>query len=235
MKGKNEIQNQKVPEKFKIEDKKLLMNAFTHPTYVFENKELNLESNQRLEFLGDAVLGLVVAEYLFKTFPAEPEGVLTKMRAKIVCETTLAKIARELKLGSYMKLGKGEDMTGGRERDSNLADTFEALLGAIYIDSGISGVKEFLQINLFNLISEDYLVCDDFKTTIQELAYKKYGDIVVYRLLSEFGPDHQKQFEVGIYLKNKLLATAVGHSKKEAEQKAAEKALALEIFSKHRR
>jgi ribonuclease-3 len=208
-----------------INNRTLLEIAFTHPTYVFENKAQKLQSNQRLEFLGDAVLGLIVAQYLYDTYPDEPEGVLTKMRAAVVCESMLADIAKQLGLGSQLKLGKGEDLTGGRERSSTLADAFEALLGAIYLDGGLAKAKEFLSKHLLSSISKPELDFGDYKTHIQELYQRLYGETVWYKVLSETGPDHKKSFESGIYLKDKLLAIGNGNSKKEAEQDAAKKAL----------
>lgn len=211
--------------KIDFKDYNLLNVAFTHPTFVFENRGKNFESNQRLEFLGDAVLGMVVAQYLYETFEEEPEGTLTKMRAAVVCEATLARIAKNLELGQYLSLGKGEELTGGRDRSSSLADAFEALIGALYLDQGIEKVKEFLRDNLLNELDKYELGnYGDYKTMVQELAQKLFGENVIYSILSESGPDHHKQFQAGISLKNQLLAVGIGNSKKEAEQVAAKKA-----------
>ncbi|MEW6623291.1 MAG: ribonuclease III [Bacillota bacterium] len=211
-----------------IKDHKLVDMAFTHPTYAFENKLKDLESNQRLEFLGDAVLGLIVGHYLYDAFPKEPEGVLTKMRAAVVCEGTLATVARRLRIGEYLKLGKGEELTGGRERNSNLADAFEALVGAIYLDNGIINARQFVLNNLVDEI-ERFEAGEhrDYKTMVQELCQKLYGDNVTYGIISETGPDHHKQFEAGLYFQGKLLTIGSGFSKKEAEQAAAKKAYSL--------
>ena len=203
----------------------LLDTAFTHPTFVFENKGRSFESNQRLEFLGDAVLGMVVAQYLYEAFKQEPEGTLTKMRAAVVCESTLAKIARKLEIGQFLCLGKGEELTGGRDRNSSLADAFEALIGALYLDQGIQVVKKFLEDKLLNELDKYELGnYGDYKTMVQEIAQKICGENVTYHIISESGPDHNKQFQAGISLKNELLAVGLGSSKKAAEQAAAKKA-----------
>jgi len=205
-----------------FKDYNLLDTAFTHPTFVFENKGKNLENNQRLEFLGDAVLGMLVAKHLYIVFSREPEGILTKMRAAIVCESTLATIARRLQIGQYLLLGKGEEHTGGRDRTSSLADAFESLIGALYLDQGVEAVKKFLEDNLLNELDKYKLGnYGDYKTMVQELVQKNNGENVIYHIISESGPDHNKQFQAGISLKNELLAVGVGNSKKEAEQAAA--------------
>jgi len=205
-----------------FKDYNFLDTAFTHPTFVFENKDRNLENNQRLEFLGDAILGMVVAQHLYETFKQEPEGTLTKMRAAIVCESTLAKIARKLQIGQYLLLGKGERLTGGRDRTSSLADAFESLIGALYLDQGIEIVKGFLEDNLLNELDKYKLGnYGDYKTMVQELVQKVDGENVSYNIISESGPDHNKEFQAGIFLKNELLAVGIGGSKKEAEQVAA--------------
>ena len=211
-----------------FKDYDLLDTAFTHPTFVFENKDKNLENNQRLEFLGDAILGMVVAKHLYEVFKQEPEGTLTKMRAAIVCESTLAKIARKLQIGQYLLLGKGEELTGGRDRTSSLADAFESLIGALYLDQGIEVVKGFLEDNLLNELDKyRYGNYGDYKTMVQEFVQKSNGENVSYDIISESGPDHNKQFQAGIYLKNKLLAVGAGNNKKEAEQAAAKLAYDL--------
>jgi ribonuclease-3 len=223
-----QLNNFKKKNNININNLTLLDTALTHPTYVFENKNRNLESNQRLEFLGDAVLGMIVAQYLYETYDQEPEGTLTKMRAAVVCESALARIAKKLQLGDYLNLGKGEELTGGRNRNSSLADAFEALVGAMYLDGGIDVAKEFLQRYIFNELKKvDMESFGDYKTMVQELSQKIYGENVSYQILSETGPDHNKKFEAGIYINNKLLAVGEGFSKKEAEQSAAKKAYSL--------
>ncbi len=221
-----EIQDLTKKYELKMASNSLLNVALTHPTYVFENRSKNLESNQRLEFLGDAVLGLAVAEYLYEKFPKLPEGELTKMRAAVVCESSLAKCSKNIELGKYLLLGKGENMTGGRERTSNLADAFEAVIGAIYLEKGYLKAKKFIITQLHeDIIRASKGIYNDFKTMLQEKMQKIYSDNVVYKVLSEEGPDHNKVFLVGVYLKGNMLEKGEGNNKKEAEQKAAKNAL----------
>lgn len=215
-------------QKFGLEqaDTELLTQALTHPSYVFENVKRGLEHNQRLEFLGDAVLGLVIAEDLFQRYPDRPEGELTKMRAAIVCEPTLAKNAMELGLGQFLRLGRGEEMSGGRERPSILADAFESVTGALYLSLGLAGVRAFVLDRLAGeidrVVTGQYV---DFKTSLQEIIQKHSDDIIHYKILSESGPDHNKSFVAGVTLNNELLGKGVGKTKKEAEQRAAKAAL----------
>ncbi len=209
-----------------IEDISLINVALTHPTYVFENRHLHGEHNQRLEFLGDAVLGLLVGEHLYRRFPQCPEGDLTKMRATVVCENTLARKARQINLGSFLLLGKGEEMTGGRDRASILADVFEAVTGALYLTAGLETARQFVQTLLGEEI--DHLVpgeYGDFKTHLQEIVQRDFEENVTYHILHESGPDHDKRFVAGVFLQRKLLAEGTGRSKKEAEQNAARIAL----------
>ncbi|MEW6661265.1 MAG: ribonuclease III [Bacillota bacterium] len=200
--------------------------SLTHPTYAFENRHLGWEHNQRLEFLGDAVLGLVVGEYLFHHFPELPEGELTKMRAMVVCEASLARMARILGLGPLLLLGRGEEMNGGRERPSILADAFEALTGAVFLEAGYQAARrnvlKTLMEDLQSLTPGDY---HDFKTMLQEYVQKETETNVTYAILHETGPDHDKRFVAGVSLKGRLLAEGFGRSKKEAEQEAARNAL----------
>lgn len=200
--------------------------ALTHPTFVFENKGQGYEHNQRLEFLGDAILGLVVGEYLYRNYPEKPEGELTKMRAAVVCEATLAKKSAELGIGQALRLGRGEENSGGRERSSILADAFEAILGAVYLEAGLEEAREFV---IRQLKDEILAVADgkykDYKTMLQEIIQKEHDENVSYVILEEKGPDHDKRFLAGVMWKGKILAKGMGKSKKEAEQKAAEEAL----------
>lgn len=206
----------------------LIVKALTHPTYVFENKKEKLESNQRLEFLGDAILGLIVAHYLFENYPELPEGELTKMRAAVVCEPTLAEVAREIGLGDYLFLGRGEELTGGKTRNSNLADAFEALIGALYLEVGYERTENFVIKLLENEIEKTSKgAYRDFKTVLQEKVQELYAENVEYRIITEEGPDHDKVFSAGVYFQEKLLAKGSGKSKKEAEQNAAENALRI--------
>ncbi|HHX51415.1 MAG TPA: ribonuclease III [Clostridia bacterium] len=217
----------------RVRDWEAFDTAFTHPTFVFENRHLGKEHNQRLEFLGDAVLGVIVAEHLFTFYPDKPEGELTKMRAGVVCESTLARKSLELDLGKYLRLGKGEELTGGRQRASILADVFEAVVGAIYLDAGLAEAKRMvlhlLQNDIENMAAGDY---QDYKTLLQEVIQKDHDENVMYKILKETGPDHDKRFLAGVIFQGRLLAKGTGRSKKEAEQKAAR--LALEKLQKLR-
>jgi len=202
-------------------DIKILLTALTHPTYVFEKKNVR-EHNQRLEFLGDAVLGMIVAEFLYRNYPDKSEGDLTKLRASLVCESSLAKNARRINLGEYLFMGRGEDISGGRHRQSILADSYEALVGAIYLDKGLDAARNFVVRDLKILLNEGVeSTFKDYKTLLQELVQKRHNENVSYSILEESGPDHNKSFVAGVYLKGKLLTKGSGKSKKEAEQEAA--------------
>lgn len=198
--------------------------ALTHPSYSQERS--SSYNNQRLEFLGDAVLNFVVAEYLYNTYTHKAEGELTKIRARVVCENALNDVANLLNLGEYVRLGKGEEMSGGRHRKSILADTTEAVIGAIYLDAGIDAARNFIIKRLENTItataSGDY---QDFKSRLQELVQSKSRKNVSYAIIEETGPAHAKDFVAGVYYNNHLLAQGKGKSKKEAEQNAAASAL----------
>lgn len=202
-------------------DEKLMQIALMHPSYSQEKHAAT--NNQRLEFLGDAVLNFVVADYLFINYQDKAEGELTKIRAKVVCEKALVNLARTINLGDYLLLGKGEEMSGGRKRKSILADTFEAVIGAIYLDQGFEAVKAFIIKHLDKSIQEaasgDY---NDYKSRLQEYVQGKHGQNVTYAIVEESGPAHAKHFEAGVFYNNILLATGRGKSKKEAEQSAAE-------------
>lgn len=209
------------------QDLGLMSIALTHPSYA---QESNLTSNnQRLEFLGDAVLNFVVAEYLFKNYPHQAEGELTKIRARVVCEQALSQIAEHLNLGKYLLLGKGEEKSGGRTRQSILADAMEAVIGAVYLDQGYETVRQFILDNLEDTIRKteagDYY---DYKSRLQELVQGKHRDNVSYSILEESGPAHARTFVAGVFYQQRLLATGTGHSKKEAQQKAAQQVLANE-------
>ncbi len=205
----------------------LINQALTHPTFVFEHPKDKLIHNQRLEFLGDAVLDVVVAQYLYHNYPDKPEGQLTKIRAAVVCEASLACVASKINLGDYLLLGRGEEMTGGRTRPSVLADALEALIAAIYLNTDIEQTFLFTERFLGEEISaaansDDY---GDFKTILQERIQKTLTENVRYEMLEEYGPDHNKSFIVAVTVSGKLLAKGKGKSKKEAEQNAAKKAL----------
>lgn len=208
-----------------VQDLSLLNLALTHPTYAFEH-DLPAH-NQRLEFLGDAVLGLVVTEYLYQEFPSLPEGDLTRLRAAIVCEASLARVARQLGLGDLLLLGCGEEQSGGRQRPSNLADALEAVIGSLYLTEGLSVVQRLVRQLFADSLKElDGQRIMDSKTRLQEWVQKRGTDNVSYRILAEWGPDHAKQFKAGVFYRGRLLATGEGRSKKEAEQEAARAALA---------
>lgn len=198
--------------------------ALTHPSF---SQEKNCpSSNQRLEFLGDAVLNMIVAEYLYNNFEQKPEGELTKIRAKAVCERALLSVAHSMQLGDYLLLGRGEEMSGGRKRRSILADAVEAVIGAIYLDQGYAAATRFVLNHLKDYINEtaqgDY---QDYKSRLQELVQGKNKQNVTYQIIKECGPAHAKIFEAGVFYQERLLAAGQGRSKKEAEQNAAEKVL----------
>lgn len=205
----------------------LLEQAFTHSSYVNEHRNLNLSDNERLEFLGDAVLELQVSQYLYKQYPDLPEGKLTKMRAAIVREDSLSRFAKECSFDRYMLLGKGEENTGGRKRPSLLCDLFEAFLGALYLDQGFDAVWSFSEQVIFPQVEAGAFSHEmDHKTRLQEVLQKN-GDIdIEYRLIKEEGPAHERIFWTEVYAGGRLIGTGQGKSKKLAEQNAAEQALA---------
>lgn len=204
----------------------LLENALTHSSYANEHREGGLTSNERLEFLGDSVLGLVVADHLFRTQPDLPEGDLTRIRAALVCEGSLVEVARSLGLGAYLKLGKGEDAGGGRERPSILADATEAVIAAVYLDGGIGQARKLIRTLILERSQEAAGEAGrDYKTALQELVQRESGQVLTYHLLNEWGPDHAKVFEVEVALNGAPLGSGEGHSKKEAEQNAARAAI----------
>lgn len=204
---------------------RLFTTALTHPSYLFENPQSGVENNQRLEFLGDAILDFVVAEYLYLNYPDRPEGELTKMRAAVVNETTLARIAQMIKLGQELLLGKGEQVSGGRERPSILADAFESVVGAIYLQYGLQEARrmilELLKPEIAEVAEGNY---GDYKTLLQEKAQREEAE-VSYRILAEEGPDHNKRFTAGVFLQGELKGQGIGRTKKEAEQRAAQQVL----------
>ena len=205
-------------------DRTLLERALTHSSYANENRGKGLESNERLEFLGDSVLGMVTADFLFRTKPNLPEGDLTRTRAALVCEGSLVLVARELGLGRCLKLGRGEDAGGGRERPSIPAVAVEAVIAAIYLDGGIGSARKFIQ--RFILDRGDVVaVSRDHKTALQELVQRESGQVLEYRLLGATGPDHAKVFRVEVDLNGEAVGTGEGRSKKEAEQNAARAAI----------
>ena len=207
-----------------FQDFALLKKAMSHSSYVNEEHLPKYECNERLEFLGDAVLELVSSEFLFFEHPTTPEGELTKTRASMVCEPALAFCAREIELGEYLLLGKGEDATGGRKRESVTSDAMEALIGAIYVDGGFANAKEF--INRFILKDlENKKLFYDSKTILQEIVQGKMEQTIRYELMKEEGPDHNKQFQVGVFIGDAQYGTGNGRTKKAAEQDAAYQAI----------
>ena len=210
----------------------LLQNALTHSSYANERWRNSLASNERLEFLGDSILGMIVAEHLYRNFPDRPEGELTRIRADLVCEKTLAKVANQVSLGQYLQLGHGEEQGGGRTRDSILADAVESVIAASYLDGGFEPPLAFIR---------RFILCDipetttslhntDYKTTLQELVQQKKDQALTYVLTGESGPDHNKEFWVEVLLNGTVIGKGTGRSKKRAEQDAAR--IALEALSK---
>lgn len=210
---------------YSFKDPELLVTALTHSSYSNEKRLKKQECNERLEFLGDAVLELISSEQIFRDHPDQPEGDLTRIRASYVCEPTLALCAREICLGDYLQLGKGEDQTGGRERDSILSDAMEATIGAVYMDGGFESAQRYVEEFILKDIEKKSLFYDS-KTYLQEIVQRDLKKLE-YVLLKEEGPDHNKSFEVGVFIDGKQLTTAVGRTKKKAEQAAAYEAILL--------
>lgn len=209
---------------YTFQNKKYLERAMCHASFANEHRLGHFGCNERLEFLGDSILGFLTARYLYQNFPHKPEGQLTKMRAAQVCESALCQYAGEIGLGEVLLLGKGEEKCGGRERPSTLADAFEALLAAMYLDGGIEPVEKFL----LPIIERHHLddQTTDYKTMLQELIQQNAGDKLHYEQVSESGPDHEKVFSSVVYLNDRIVGKGSGKSKKEAEQSAARNALA---------
>lgn len=209
---------------YTFKNKGLIRQALTHSSYANEKRMNKLYNNERPEFLGDAVLELVSSEFLYENYPDMHEGELTKLRASIVCEPTLALCAKELSLGDFILLGKGEDGTGGRERDSILSDALEAVIGAIYLDGGFTSAKEFVQKYIMLDIDKKKLFYDS-KTILQETVQSMEKGELSYELLKEEGPDHNKKFTVAACIGGKQFSVGIGRTKKAAEQEAAYKTL----------
>lgn len=206
-------------------DKKLLRLAMTHSSFANEKTVRKQENNERLEFLGDAVLELVSSQFLFEKYPEKPEGFLTELRASMVCEPTLALCAQEISLGKFLRLGRGEEHTGGRQRPSITSDALEALIGAVYLDGGFAAAEAFIKRLVLKDIEKRQLFHDS-KTKFQEAVRRSYpGEELTYRIVKETGPDHNKTFQVEVYVGEQMFGTGLGHSKKNAEQEAAYQAL----------
>lgn len=209
---------------YRFRDRKILKHALTHSSYANEKRMNKLDNNERLEFLGDAVLELVTSEYLYLNNNKMPEGDLTKLRARLVCEQTLATCATDINVGYFILLGKGEAATGGRERLSILSDAMESVIGAIYLDGGFTNAKEFIYKYILSDIENKKLFFDS-KTILQEIVQSEYKEQLSYELIREEGPDHNKQFTVVALVKDMELGKGVGKTKKAAEQEAAYQAI----------
>lgn len=213
---------------FIFKDITLLNGALTHSSYANEHRKTNMIHNERLEFLGDSVLNLAVSDYIYKKYPYYPEGNLTKIRATVVCESALALIAKKIKLGDYLLLGKGEEATGGRNRDSILADALEALIGAMYLDKGFRDVQRFV----IRLLEKEIIEASkkgelfiDYKTKLQETLQRNRKSSIEYKIVKEEGPDHDKKFHILALIDKEEFGRGYGRSKKEAEQRAAKEVL----------
>ena len=205
----------------------LLQNALTHSSYANERWHNSLLSNERLEFLGDSVLGMLVAEYLYRTFPDRPEGELTRMRADMVCEKTLANVANSIELGDHLLLGHGEEQSKGRTRNSILADAMESVIAACFLDGGMAAAEGIVKRFILTEVPVKKMHNADYKTALQELVQQKKNQVLAYSLIGESGPDHDKQFVVEVSLNGKPVGQGTGTSKKRAEQMAAQAAIAL--------
>jgi len=208
---------------YSFRNRALLQTALTHSSYANEH---HCRSNERLEFVGDSVLGMVTAEHLYRAFPDMPEGKMTKLRAELVCEQSLGEVAQRLALGPSLRLGKGEELSGGRERLSILADCVEAVIAALYLDGGMAAARAFIDANVISKLNgESCLQIRDYKTELQELVQQQPGHTLVYELTGESGPDHMKRFEVSVFINGEKAGMGEGRTKKEAEQQAAKSAL----------
>lgn len=215
---------------YTFKDKGLLDNALTHSSYCNEkrNAETALPSNERLEFLGDSVLSIVVSDYIYKNYRSFNEGDLTRIRAAVVCENTLAEFARSIHLGDFIKLGHGEIVTHGRERKSILSDAFEALIAAVYLDGGIEKASEFVLFHIVNAVKQHMRKgVEDYKSRLQRISQEAPEELLEYVLIDEKGPPHDRLFTIEVRLNSNVLGTGTGRSKREAEQLAAKQALTL--------
>ena len=212
---------------YSFRDTELINQALVHSSYANEKGQKNHASYERLEFLGDAVLQLIISDYLYAKFLDFPEGELTKLRSRIVCESTLVECAKALSLGEYMYFGRGEELTGGRERASILADCFESVVAAIYLDGGMSNARSFVLRNMDKKIMDAVMgkIFIDYKTRLQEVIQARKITQIRYAVVEEKGPDHNKTFEMNVIVNEKVVGTGTGRSKKEAEQLAAKMAL----------
>lgn len=211
---------------YSFRNRALLETALTHSSYANENRASGIVCNERLEFLGDSVLGVTVADFLYRHFPDMPEGRMTRLRAELVCEQSLHRVALELHLGDYLRLGKGEEHNGGRGRASILSDAVEAVIAAMYLDAGMDTAAEFIHRCLLDDVRAiETPSFTDYKTSLQELVQRHSGQVLSYELVGEEGPDHAKTFRVQVCLNGEPLGRGTGRTKKEAEQTAAANAL----------
>ncbi|MCR5338301.1 MAG: ribonuclease III [Lachnospiraceae bacterium] len=227
----NRLDNKPLQERigYTYKDEKLLFQALTHTSYANELGKGKHKSYERIEFLGDAVLEMISSEYFYHTYPDQPEGSLTKMRAASVCEQALAITARDIGLGEHILFGRGEENTGGRQRESILADVVEALIGSIYLDGGIDAAKDFIMKFVLNDLDRKQLFYDA-KSILQERVQKDPNAVLSYRLVSESGPEHEKEFVCEALVGDKVIGRGSGHSKKQAQQQAAYEALRSQEF-----
>lgn len=211
---------------YKFQNKELLKIALTHSSYSNEKRMDKTQCNERMEFLGDAVLELVSSEFIFRNHPDMPEGEMTKTRASYVCEPTLALCAKDIHLGDYLRLGKGEERTGGRERDSVLSDALEATIGAVYMDGGFELARQYIQEHILRDIDNKKLFYDS-KTFLQEIVQSHEGNTLEYQLIGESGPDHHKEYQAAVFVNGRQISTGTGQTKKKAEQSAAYEAILI--------
>ncbi len=219
------IKNLETAIGYRFRNIQLLQNALTHSSYANERWHNSLLSNERLEFLGDSVLGMLVAEYLYRTFPDRPEGELTRMRADMVCEHTLATVANKIGLGEHLMLGHGEERLGGRSRESILADATESVIAACFLDGGLEAATRFVRQYILVEVPVTRPNNMDYKTALQELVQQKKNQVLSYMLAGQSGPDHDKQFDVEVSLNGSVVGRGSGRSKKRAEQMAAKSAI----------
>jgi len=210
---------------YRFRDITLLQNALAHSSYANERWHDSLKSNERLEFLGDSILGMLVAEHLYRNFSDRPEGELTRMRADMVCETSLAAIANQIGLGGHLLLGHGEEAGGGRSRASILADAVESVIAACFLDGGMEASRAFIEQFVLSRVPVKQMANKDHKTALQELVQQKKNQVLSYALVGESGPDHDKQFDVAVTLNGTVVGTGSGRSKKRAEQMVAKAAM----------
>ena len=210
---------------YRFRDISLLQNALAHSSYANERWHNSLLSNERLEFLGDSILGMTVADHLYRNFPDRPEGELTRMRADMVCEQTLASVANQIGLGQHLLLGHGEEQGGGRNRESILADAVESIIAACYLDGGFESAAAFIRTFILCHVPVKQLHNIDYKTKLQELVQRKKNQLLTYALIDESGPDHDKSFRVEVSLNGQAVGQGSGRSKKRAEQDAARVAI----------